>query len=98
MTRYQVRMLDSMTGGEGVYAFEHRDDLWSAPADDIVAAFFEYADREIFNKRHVGYELNGVIKNKKQGVVVAIGSMYMDANHDDEDMQPFTLFISRPKS
>ncbi|MET0182005.1 MAG: hypothetical protein ABW199_03870, partial [Caulobacterales bacterium] len=73
MTRYQVRLLDSGSGAEGSYSFEHRDDLMKAPADDIVAAFFDYADREIFDRGHVAYELNGVIKNKKQGTVVAIG-------------------------
>lgn len=94
MTRYQVRMLDSVTGAEGSYTFEHRDDLLKRPADEAVAAFFEHADREIFDRGHVAYELNGVIKNKKHGTVVAIGSMYMEGDRD-EDAQPFTLFIAR---
>jgi hypothetical protein len=88
-------MLDSITGAEGAYSFEHRDDLLQRPADEVVAAFFDYADREIFNRGHVSYELNGVIKNKKQGTVVAIGSMYMNDERDEEDMRPFTLFIAR---
>ncbi|MES1197386.1 MAG: hypothetical protein ABUL55_02065 [Pseudomonadota bacterium] len=94
--RYQVRMLDSKTGAEGGYTFEHRDDLMQRPADDVVSAFFDYADREIFNRGHVNYELNGVIKNKKQGTVVAIGQMYMDGDrHDDDNLSPFTIFISK---
>lgn len=95
MIRYQARMLDSVTGGEGVYNFQHREDLLKAPADDIVAAFFDYADREIFERGHVAYELNGVIKNKKQGTVVAIGQMHVAGETDAEDHQPFTLFISK---
>ena len=95
MVRYQVRMMDSGTGAEGVYVFEHREDLMQRPADDIVAAFFDYADREIFNRGHVAYELNGVVKNKKQGTAVAIGSMYMNAERGEEDLQPFTLFIAK---
>jgi hypothetical protein len=95
MARYAVRMLDSVTGGEGAYTFEHREDLMKHPADEVVAAFFEYADREIFERGHVAYELNGAIKNKKQGAVVAIGAMHIDGKTDEEDLQPFTLFISR---
>lgn len=95
MARYQVRMLDSVTGGEGSYSFEHRDDLMKRPADDAVAAFFDYADREIFTRGHVAYELNGVVKNKKQQTIVAIGQMHIDGETDEEDFQPFTLFISK---
>lgn len=95
MARYSVRMMDSESGAEGVYTFDHREDLMTQPADDIVAAFFEYADREIFERGHVAYELNGVVKNKKQGAVVAIGQMHVAGETDDEDLQPFTLFIAR---
>lgn len=95
MVQYKVRLLDSTTGAEGAYAFEHRDDLLQRPADDVVAAFFDYADREIFSRGHVGYELNGVIKNKKQGTVVAIGSMYVGSESEEENLRPFTIFISR---
>lgn len=94
MVKYQVRLLDSVSGAEGAYAFEHREDLMTKPADDIVAAFFEYANREIFTRGHVIYELNGVIKNKQQGKVVAIGQMHMDDERDD-DLRPFTIFIAR---
>ncbi|MES1200740.1 MAG: hypothetical protein ABUS57_04765 [Pseudomonadota bacterium] len=94
MVHYQVRMLDSVTGAEGSYSFEHREDLLKRPADDIIAAFFDYADREIFTRGHVVYELNGVIKNKKQGTVVAIGQMHMEGDNEDEG-NPFTIFIAR---
>lgn len=94
MARYQARMLDSVSGAEGAYTFEHRDDLMSRPADDIVAAFFEFAEREVFTRDHVEYELNGVLKNKDLKTVVAIGSLHM---HDHpNDVQPFTIFISAP--
>ena len=92
MARYQARMLDSVSGAEGAYAFEHRDDLMSRPADDIVAAFFEFAEREVFTRDHVEYELNGALKNKELKTVVAIGSLHM---HDHpNDSSPFTVFIS----
>jgi hypothetical protein len=91
MATYIGRMLDSVTGNEGAYRFEHRDDLMQRPADDIVAAFFEYAEREVFSRGHVEYELNGVVKGKDQRTVVAIGSMRMQG---DEDYQPFTIFIA----
>ncbi len=94
MARYQARMLDSVSGAEGAYRFEHRDDLMSRPADDIVAAFFEFAEREVFTRDHVEYELNGVLKNKDLKTVVAIGSLQL---HDHpNDAQPFTIFISAP--
>jgi len=95
MVRYHVRMLDSATGGEGSYRFDHRDDLMKGPADDVVAAFFDYADREVFTRGHVAYELNGVVKNAKQATVVAIGSMHIEGETDPEDYRPFTLFISK---
>jgi hypothetical protein len=95
MARYQVKLLDSITGNEGSYTFENRDELLEKPADEVVAAFFDYADREIFTRGHIAYELNGVIKNKKQGVVVAIGSLYMNHGRGEEDIQPFTIFIAR---
>lgn len=91
MTTYIARMLDSATGAEGAYRFDHREDLMDRPADDIVAAFFEHAERDVFTRGHVQYELNGVVKNSKQRTVVAIGSMRMEG---DADYQPFTIFIA----
>lgn len=91
MTIYNARMMDSATGAEGSYRFEHRADLMQRPADDVVAAFFEYAEREVFNHGHLEYELNGVVKNKDFKTVVAIGSMRMQG---DADYQPFTVFIA----
>lgn len=93
MARYQVRLLDSVSGAEGSYAFEHREDLMDRPADEIVAAFFEHAEREIFAHDHVDYEVNGVIKNKALKTVVAIGALHR-REHDDHGGQPFTIFIS----
>jgi len=40
MTVYRARMLDADTGGEGIYDFEHRDDLFDHPTDEIIEAFF----------------------------------------------------------
>lgn len=93
MTRYLARMLDSVSGGEGAYEFDHREDLMSRPGDEIVAAFFEHADREIFTHDHVDYELNGVIKKPELKTVVAIGQLHR-RDHEDHGGAPFTLFIS----
>lgn len=92
MTTYVARMLDSVTGAEGSYRFDHREDLMNRPADDVVAAFFEYAEREVFTRGHVEYELNGVVK--KNNTVVAIGSLHMQG---DKDQEPFTVFIAQAK-
>jgi hypothetical protein len=47
------------------------------------------------DRGHVDYELNGVVKNKAQKTVVAIGSLYRrDGDLDEHDKQPFTVFIS----
>lgn len=89
MTTYVARMMDSATGAEGSYRFEHRDDLLKRPADEVVAAFFEYAEREVFTRGHVEYELNGAVK--KKDTIVAIGSLHMQG---DSDQQPFTIFIA----
>jgi len=97
MTAYVARMLDSQTGNEGQYEFEHRDDLMKGPADDVVAAFFEYADRVLFANQHIQYELNGVIKKPEQGTVVAIGQLNRHEHRDEGDWLPFTLFISKKK-
>jgi hypothetical protein len=91
MATFVARMMDSATGAEGAYKFEHREDLMQRPADDVVAAFFEYAEREVFSRGRVEYELNGVVKNPQQKTVVAIGSLRMQG---DEDSQPFTIFIA----
>ncbi|MGE3143393.1 MAG: hypothetical protein AB7L65_08735 [Hyphomonadaceae bacterium] len=94
MAKYLVRMLDSISGAEGAYQFTHRDELMDGPADDVVGAFFDYAQREIFERTHLAYEINGVIKNKKAKTVVAIGQLH-HAERPDEDLQPFTIFIAK---
>ena len=93
MATYIARMLDSVTGSEGSYRFEHREDLMSRPADDIVAAFFEFADREVFTRGRAEYELNGAVKNAKLKTVVAIGQFHM-AEDTANQGAPFTIFIS----
>lgn len=92
MTTYVARTMDSAKGAEGSYRFEHRDDLMERPADEIVGAFFEYAEREVFSRGHVEYELNGAVKKKE--TVVAIGSLHLQG---DRDQQPFTIFIAPTK-
>ena len=96
MAVYGVRLLDSLNGSEGAYSFTHRDDLIDRPADEIVEAFFDYAERELFRTQDIEYELNGVLKNVEQQTVVAIGSLYR-RGQDDHPLQPFTLFIRKTK-
>jgi hypothetical protein len=93
MAEYRARLLDSVSGNEGAYVFHDRDDLMSKPADDVVAAFFAYAERELFRTQHIEYELNGVIKNPRQRTVVAIGQLHRSGHFDEP--QPFTLFIGQ---
>jgi hypothetical protein len=82
--------MDSETGGEGIYDFVHRDDLFEQPTDDIIAAFFEHADRTVFSHHHVNYEINGCMKHNDRGVVVAIGALYLEKG---KSPLPFTLII-----
>ncbi len=94
MATYRARLLDSLTGNEGAYEFEDREELMAGPADDVVHAFFLYAERALFRRDHVQYELNGVVKNAEQNTVVAIGQMYM-LGDEDRPSTPFTLFIGQ---
>ena len=90
MPRYYARMLDANTSGEGSYAFEGPPDLMRKTADEIVAAFFEYIERDIL-KAHADWELNGAMKNKERDVVTAIGSLIP---HKNDPPLPFLLMIS----
>ena len=91
MKKYRARLEGFDTGKEGVYTFEDRADLMSRPADDAVAAFFDYANRAIFEREQVSYELNGVMKHKVRNVVIGMGVLHMQG-HDDG--LPFTILIN----
>jgi hypothetical protein len=90
MPRYYARMLDANTSGEGSYVFEGPPDLMRKTAHEIIAAFFEYIQRDIL-KTHAHWELNGVMKNKERDVVTVIGSLIPHRNYPP---LPFLLMIS----
>jgi hypothetical protein len=92
MKKYTAKMMDAGTGGEGAYEFQHENDLFKEPADDIVNAFFEHVDKEVA-ARHVNYEINAAFKNKHRRIVTAIGSLIIEANGREEE-QPFLLMIA----
>jgi hypothetical protein len=62
------------------------------PAGDVVAAFFEFAERALFTRDHVEYALNGALKNKAVKIVVAIGSLHM---HDHPTTPSRLQFLFR---
>jgi hypothetical protein len=90
MADYRARLMDSDSGGEGIYDFVHRDDLFDRPADEIVEAFFQHADRTVFSHHHASYELNGCVKHKDQGVVAAMGTLHLEGGGKE---LPFTLIV-----
>ena len=92
MTTYRARIMDADTGGEGVYDFEHREDLFDNPTDEIIEAFFEHADRTVMSRNHVNYEINGCMKHKDRDVVVAMGQLVLD---NGPPAVPFTLIIGK---
>jgi hypothetical protein len=66
-------------------------DLMKGPADEVVEAFFGYANRAIFEHEHVSYDLNGVMKHKGRNVVIGMGILHLQG-HDDG--LPFTITIN----
>ncbi len=91
MAQYQARMLNTTQGSEdGTYPFEAPEELFEAPADQIVRTFFDHVDREIFH-HHVDYEMNAAFKNKDRNAVTAMGSLIMS----DQSHLPFLLLIGR---
>lgn len=92
MATYRARIMDADTGGEGIYDFEHREDLFDNPTDEIIEAFFEHADRAVMSRNHVNYEINGCMKHKDRDVVVAMGQLVLD---NGPPAVPFTLIIGK---
>lgn len=88
--KFYARMMDAATGGEGAYEFDSADDLMKKPADEIVAAFFDYVDKNVLVQA-ADWELNSALKSKERRVVTAMGSLIPSS--DDAPM-PFLLMIS----
>ncbi len=91
MTQYRVRFEGFDTGQEGVHNFEDRPDLMTRPADEVIEAFFSYANRALFEHEHVTYELNGAMKHKSRNVVTGMGVLHMEGHVDG---LPFTITIN----
>lgn len=90
MTVYFARMLDAVTNGEGAYRFDGPADLMQKTADEIVAVFFHFVERDLLST-HADWEVNGIMKNKERGVVTAIGSLIPERG---DPPLPFLLMIS----
>ncbi|MGE3301965.1 MAG: hypothetical protein AB7M12_02500 [Hyphomonadaceae bacterium] len=95
MVLYRARISSYDNGAEGVYEFEERPDLLERPADEVVEAFIEYANRTIFAHERVTYELNGVMKHTPKGVVVGMGALHLPGHKDG---LPFTIIINPAKA
>lgn len=91
MITYRARLEGFDTGKSGVYDFEDREDLIRRPADELVAAFFAYANRALFESGRLDYELNGVMRHNAKNVVIGMGTMFLDSHPDG---LPFTVTIN----
>ena len=92
MATYQAQMLNTAEGSvAGSYPFDGPDTLFDKTADQIVRAFFEHVDTDIFH-HHVDYEMNSAFKNRDRNAVTAMGSLILD----NDSHLPFLLLISRP--
>lgn len=92
MRKYNAKMLDAATGGEGNYEFQYDGDLFKETSDEVIHQFFEHVDKNVF-AHHVDYEVNAAFKNKDRRVVTAIGSLIMERSGKQEEM-PFLLMES----
>jgi hypothetical protein len=92
MRKYQARMMDAATGGEGSYSFHYSGDLMRETADEVIHQFFQHVDKTVF-AHHVDYEINAAFRNKDRRVVTAIGSLIIELSGKREEM-PFLLMIS----
>lgn len=93
MATYQARMMDAATGGEGIYEFEDRDDLFSKTPVRIIRAFMEYIGEDLIPENYRDFELNAAVKNDAAEVVTGLGSLILI--HDPP--LPFAIMIS-PKA
>lgn len=91
MIRYRARFEGFDTGKEGVYEFEDRADLLKGPADELVEAFFAYANRAIFEHERVTYELNGVMRHAARDTVIGMGVLHLQGHPGG---MPFTITIN----
>ncbi len=78
MATYSVRMMDASTGGEGRYAFEGPDDLFSETPVRIVKTFMDHVDRSLLPHEHIDYEINAAFKNSEHRTVTALGQLILE--------------------
>lgn len=64
------------------------DDIWSKTPINIIRAFAEYVDKEVFPDEMVDFEINSSFKNQDHKCVTAIGQMIFKRG-----AIPFTLMI-----
>jgi hypothetical protein len=87
--QYQAAMLDAESGGNESYRFEADDQLFSRPADDIVAAFIDHYNVSRNGGKLYSYELNSAVKKRDKPVVLATGALMLEKGE-----LPFLLMIS----
>ena len=92
MATFKARIMHAERGTEEIYDFDGPDDLMKKTPVKVIRHFMEVVDKAMFPRQHVEYELNACYKNKKFGVVTAIGHLHFEV--DDADM-PFMVMISK---
>lgn len=93
MTTFRARMIDSSTGGEGIYDFEESDDLLDSSPVRVIRKFMEHVGKDIIPHSYEDYELNAAFKNKDAHVVTGLGTLIL---HHMPPL-PFAIMIA-PKS
>ncbi|WP_193186315.1 hypothetical protein [Nisaea sediminum] len=94
MSRTLVATMMSATGdNQEEYVFTTEDDdIWQKTPLNIIRAFAEYVDEEVFPKEMVDFEINASFKNEEHKCVTAMGQMVFERGRI-----PFTLMIGERK-
>lgn len=77
MTAYRARIMDSSTGGEGIYDFEDGEDLLGQTPVRVIRKFMEHAEHDLIPHQYGDYELNAAFKNDTAHVVTGLGSLLL---------------------
>lgn len=86
----QAVIMGEKSGTGSTFRFEIDDDYMARPADEIVEALMEHLHEIGYLRDRYGYELNSAMRNEGQGVIMAMGNLFLS-----NQPLPFTAFISR---